>query len=90
MRLAGPLKPFRNPKSAHIPLSYLQQKYLMLLAEGNISGGVQGEEDSIENWFDRVTEKLMMEFTGLMRCAEKVLMPPPKGHGIQRQTIQGK
>ena len=62
----------------------------MNMAEGNISGGVQGEDDSIENWFDKVTEKLMAEFSGLVKCAEKVLQPPPKGHGLQRQSIQGK
>jgi hypothetical protein len=60
----------------------LQHKALKLLAEGNVSGGAQGDEDSIENWFDRVTEKLMAEFAGLTKCAEKVLSPPPKGHGI--------
>ena len=55
------------------------------MAEGNVAGGGQGEEDFSENWFDRVTEKLMAEFTGLFKAGEKVLNLPNKGH-TSRQT----
>ena len=65
-----------------------QHLALKQMAEGNNTGGGGGDEDQLLNWFDIVTKKLMHEISSLIKCAQKVLFPPQRGHGNSRN--QGK
>ena len=38
------------------------------------------------NWFDALSKKLLNELILLIKCAQKVLFPPAKGHGSTRVT----
>ena len=43
-----------------------------------------------ENWFDRVTDKLMSEFTGLFAAGAKVLNLPNKTSNAHKTKENGK
>mmetsp|Transcript_11692 Transcript_11692/g.15871 ORF Transcript_11692/g.15871 Transcript_11692/m.15871 type:complete len:87 (+) Transcript_11692:256-516(+) len=38
------------------------------------------------NWFDTLSKRLLNEIILLMKCAQKVLFPPQRGHGSTRMT----
>ena len=53
-------------------------------------GGMQGDDgEAKQNWYDTLMENLTTELDKLIElCAQNVMYPPPRGHGMHQKYNQ--
>ena len=60
------------------------------MAEGNLTGNVGDDTERTTNWFEIVSRKMLNELVLLIKAAQEILLPPPKGITKVRLSSSGK